>query len=145
MDRLSALDTSFLHLETPTTPMHISSLAIYEGSAPRDAELRHMLSSRLHLVPRFRQRVATVPFNQHRPVWVDDTSFDLDAHLHHVSLPSPGSEEQLLEVCAQLLATPIDPCRPLWEMWLIDDISGLIDDISGWSEATPSRGRRFAI
>ena len=124
MDRLSALDCSFLHLDSPTTPMHISSLAIYEGPAPRDAELRNMLASRLHLVPRFRQRIATVPFNQHRPVWIDDTNFDLDAHLHHVSLPAPGTEEQLLGVCEQLLATPIDKCRPLWEMWLIDDVFG---------------------
>jgi WS/DGAT/MGAT family acyltransferase len=124
MDRLSALDTSFLHLDGPTTPMHISSLAIYEGPAPRDEELRNMLASRLHLVPRFRQRIATVPFNQHRPVWVDDTNFDLDAHLHHVSLPAPGSERQLLDVAAQLLSTPIDRTRPLWEMWLIDDVFG---------------------
>ena len=124
MDRLSALDTSFLHLEGPTTPMHISSLAIYEGPAPRDRDLRDMLEARLHLVPRFRQRIATVPFNQHRPVWIDDPNFDLDAHLHHVALPAPGNEQQLKDVVCQLLATPIDRCRPLWEMWLIDDLFG---------------------
>ena len=138
MDRLSALDTSFLHLEGPTTPMHISSLAIYEGPTPSAQEMRDMLASRLHLVPRFRQRIAEVPFNQHRPVWIDDVNFDLDAHLHHVALPSPGDEEQLKEFVCQLLATPIDRCRPLWEMWLIDDLAG-------WSEATPSEGKRFAL
>jgi diacylglycerol O-acyltransferase / wax synthase len=124
MDRLSALDTSFLHLESPTTPMHISSLAIYEGPTPSVEEMRDMLASRLHLVPRFRQRIAEVPFNQHRPVWIDDTNFDLDAHLHHVALPAPGSEQQLRDVVEQLLATPIDRCRPLWEMWLVDNVSG---------------------
>jgi WS/DGAT/MGAT family acyltransferase len=124
MDRLSALDTSFLHLDTPTTPMHISSLAIYEGPTPSDDELRDMLASRLHLIPRFRQRIAEVPFGQHRPVWIDDTQFDLDAHLHHVALPAPGSDEQLRDVVEGLLATPIDRCRPLWEMWLIDDVFG---------------------
>jgi WS/DGAT/MGAT family acyltransferase len=138
MDRLSALDASFLYLDSPTTPMHISSLAIYEGPTPSANELRSMLASRLHLVPRFRQRVKTVPFNQHRPVWIDDVDFDLDAHLHHVSLPAPGSEQQLKDVVARLLQAPIDRTRPLWEMWLIDDVSG-------WSEATPSQGRRFAI
>src|SRR5713226_3006154 len=124
MDRLSALDASFLYLESPTTPMHISSLAIYEGPTPATKELRDMLESRLHLVPRFRQRVMTVPFNQHRPVWVDDVNFDLDAHLHHISLPAPGNERQLKDVVERLLSKHIDRSRPLWEMWLIDDVFG---------------------
>lgn len=120
-DRLSALDTSFLYLESPTTPMHISSLAIYEGPAPVATELRDVLASRMHLVPRFRQRVRTVPLNQHRPMWADDWSFDLEAHLRHVQLPEQ-TDEELTELVGRLLSIPLDRSRPLWEMWLIDGL-----------------------
>ncbi len=122
-ERLSSLDTSFLHLEGPTTPMHISSLAIYEGPPPRVSEVARGISDRLHLVPRFRQKVAHVPFGGHRPVWVDDPDFDLDCHLSHVRLPDPGSEEQLQALCGRLLSQPLDPTRPLWEIWLVDGLS----------------------
>lgn len=123
-DRLSALDTSFLHLEGPTTPMHISSLGIYEGPIPPPQELRQALAERLHLIPRFRQRVVPTPFNQHRPLWIDDPAFDLDGHLRHIALPAPGTEEQLMELCGSLLSSPLDRTRPLWEMWLIDGLGG---------------------
>lgn len=118
MDRLSPLDASFLYLEGPRTPMHISSVAIYEGPPPPDDELRAMLDRRLELVPRFRQRLGTVPFGQHRPAWVDDESFDLDAHLQHVSVPAK-SEGALLQLTGRILSTPLCRTRPLWEMWLI--------------------------
>lgn len=123
-DRLSVLDTSFLYLEGPTTPMHISSLGIYEGPTPQPDELRDVLDARLHLVPRFRQRVVGVPFNQHRPLWIDDPTFDLDGHLRHVAVPPPGTEDQLMDLCGRLLSLPLDRSRPLWEMWLIDGLAG---------------------
>jgi WS/DGAT/MGAT family acyltransferase len=118
MDRLSPLDASFLHLEGPRTPMHISSLAVYEGPMPDTAELRTMLERRLHLVPRFRQRLASVPFGSHRPVWIDDDRFDLDAHVQHVALPR-CTDAALLHLAGRLLSEPLCRTRPLWEMWLI--------------------------
>ena len=122
MERLSPLDASFLYLEGPRTPMHISSLAIYEGPPPPDDDLRAMLDRRLELVPRFRQRLGTVPFGQHRPAWVDDESFDLDAHLQHVALPV-RSEGALMQLTGRILSTPLCRTRPLWEMWLITGLA----------------------
>lgn len=122
-DRLSALDASFLYLDGPTTPMHISSLAIYEGPAPRPAELKRHLAGRLPLVPRFRQRLEHVPFGWHRPVWVPDPEFDLDAHLHHAALPAPGGDVELTALAGSILSQPLCRMRPLWEMWLIDGLS----------------------
>ena len=122
MDRLSPLDTSFLYLEGPRTPMHISSLAIYEGPAPADTELRAMLERRLPLVPRFRQRLATVPLSGHRPVWIDDEDFDIEAHLSHVALFEP-TDDALLQLSGRVLSQPLCRTRPLWEMWLITGLS----------------------
>jgi WS/DGAT/MGAT family acyltransferase len=124
MDRLSPLDASFLYLDTPTTPMTISSLAVYEGPPPAAKELRDMLASKLHLVPRFRQRLAAVPFGWHRPMWVDDTTFDIDEHLQHVEV-SEGTETHMLDLAAHLLSQPLCRSRPLWEMCLI---TGLEND-----------------
>jgi diacylglycerol O-acyltransferase len=118
MERLSPLDASFLYLEGSRTPMHISSLAIYEGPPPPHADLCAMLERRLPLVPRFRQRLGMVPFGSHRPAWIDDEGFDLDAHLQHVALAGP-SEEDLLQLVGRILSQPLCRTRPLWEMWLI--------------------------
>ena len=121
MERLSALDASFLYLESERTPMHISSLAIYEGPAPTNAQLRDMLERRLPLVPRFRQKLASTPFGLHRPVWIDDEDFDLDAHLAHVALFEPR-EEALLQLSGRILSQPLCKTRPLWEMWMISGL-----------------------
>ncbi len=125
IDRLSALDASFLYLEGPRTPMHISSLAIYEGPPPEDKELIEMLDQRLHLVPRFRQRLASVPFNAHRPAWVPDPSFDLSTHVQRVRAPGDGTDDDLMHVVGYLLSQPLKRSQPLWEMCLIE---GLADD-----------------
>ena len=121
-ERLSALDASFLYLDGPRTPMHISSLAIYQGPAPAVDELVRHLESRLPLVPRFRQRLESVPFNGHRPVWIADQDFDLESHLSRTALPSPGTEAQLREISGRILSQPLCRTRPLWEMWLIDGL-----------------------
>lgn len=122
MDRLSPLDASFLYLEGPRTPMHISSLAIYEGPPPRNADLLNMLEARLPLVPRFRQRLATVPFGAHRPMWVDDEAFDLGAHVQHIAAPEP-TEDCLLQLTGRILSQPLCRTRPMWEMWLITGLA----------------------
>lgn len=122
-ERLSALDASFLYLDGPTTPMHISSLAVYEGPAPSTSELRRHLIGRLPLVPRFRQRLEVVPFGAHRPVWVNDPEFDLSMHLHRVALPGPGGERELRGIAADILSKPLCRTRPLWEMWLLEGLA----------------------
>ena len=124
MERLSALDASFLYLESARTPMHISSLAIYDGPPPEDRELVEMLDRRMPLVPRFRDRLMRVPGGGHRPVWVNDPDFDITAHVQRVRLPAP-SESELMRITGRLLSQPLCRTRPLWEMWLIE---GLRDD-----------------
>jgi WS/DGAT/MGAT family acyltransferase len=119
-DRISALDATFLHLEKAGARLHAASVTIFDGPAPSWDELRDHVESRLHLVPRFRQRLAEVPFEQGRPVWVDDPHFNLRYHLRHAGLPAPGSEEQLQVLAGRLFAQPLDRTKPLWEMWLVD-------------------------
>ena len=94
-NRLSGLDTSFLHLETGPAHMHVASTTLFEGPAPEYEEFRDHIASRLHLVPRFRQKLRFVPFGQGRPVWVDDPNLNLEYHIRHTALPPPGSEEQV--------------------------------------------------
>src|SRR3954451_19221400 len=101
-DRLSALDASFLHLERLETPMHVGAVSIFEGASFFDdsgrfrlAETRRLVASRLHLIPRFRKRIMHVPFEQGRPVWVDDARSDTASQGRPPALPAPGSREQL--------------------------------------------------
>jgi diacylglycerol O-acyltransferase len=124
-DRLTGLDSSFLHLENGSTHMHVAAAAILEGHAPAYDELTEQILSRLHLVPRYRQRLAFVPFGQGRPVWVDDPYFNVAFHLRHTALPSPGGDEQLKRLCGRIFSQALDRSRPLWELWLVE---GLADD-----------------
>ncbi len=120
--RLSALDASFLHLEKAGARLHVASVTVFDGPAPRYDELRELVEARLHLVPRFRRRLAEVPLDQGRPVWVDDPHFNLRYHLRHAGLPAPGSEEQLKNLAGRLFAQRLDRTKPLWEMWLVDGL-----------------------
>jgi diacylglycerol O-acyltransferase / wax synthase len=142
-DRLSGLDTSFLNLETGPVHMHVASTTIFEGPAPSEEELREHIESRLHLVPRFRQKLRFVPFGQGRPVWIDDPQFNLDYHVRHTALPPPGSEQQLRTLAARIFSQRLDRTKPVWEMWLVDGLEGnrfalvtkchhcLVDGVSG--------------
>jgi diacylglycerol O-acyltransferase len=123
MERLSSLDASFLYLERARTPMHISSLAIYEGPPPAEEEMIEMLDRRMPLVPRFRDRLAKIPFGAHRPVWINDVNFDISAHVRRVRLFGRGGESELMELVGSLLSQPLSRSRPLWEMWLIEGLS----------------------
>jgi diacylglycerol O-acyltransferase / wax synthase len=129
-DRLSRLDESFLSFETAETPMHIALTGIFSngGLATKrggiDAtRIRKHVESRLHLVPRYRQRLHLVPM-LHDTVWVDDDAFEIGYHVRHTSLPRPGSEAQLRTRCAEILERPLDRKRPLWEMWVIEGLEG---------------------
>jgi WS/DGAT/MGAT family acyltransferase len=154
-DRLSALDASFLHLERLETPMHVGAVSIFEGASFFDdsgrfrlAETRRLVGSRLHLIPRFRKRIMHVPFEQGRPIWVDDSRFDIAYHVRLTALPTPGSREQLLALTARIQAQLLDRSRPLWELWFVEGLEGgnvgliqkthhaLVDGVSGVDVAT---------
>jgi diacylglycerol O-acyltransferase / wax synthase len=123
-DRLTGLDSSFLHLERDGTQMHVASTTLFEGPAPPYVEFRDHIESRLHLVPRFRQKLRFVPFGQGRPVWVDDPHLNLAYHVRHTSLPEPGSEQQLRTLAARIFSQQLDRSKPLWEIWLIEGLKG---------------------
>src|SRR4051794_16204494 len=142
-DRLTGLDTSFLHMERAGAHMHVASTIIFEGAAPSHAEFRDHIASRLHLVPRFRQKLRFVPFDQGRPVWVDDPHLNLDYHVRQTALPAPGSEEQLRNLAARIFSQQLDRSKPLWELWLVEGLRegrfaivgkshhALVDGVSG--------------
>jgi diacylglycerol O-acyltransferase len=141
--RLSGLDSSFLHLERGPAHMHVGSTMIFKGPAPEYEEFREAISARLHLVPRFRQKVRFVPLGQGRPTWVDDPHFNLSYHVRHTALPAPGSEEQLRTLAARIFSQRLDRSKPLWEIWLVDGLErgrfgivakthhALVDGVSG--------------
>jgi diacylglycerol O-acyltransferase len=124
-ERLSGLDTSFLHLERSGAHMHVASVSIFKGEAPTHKEFRDHIASRLHLVPRFRQKLRFVPFGQSRPVWIDDPHLNLDYHVRQTALPAPGSDEQLRNLASRIFSQQLDRSKPLWELWLVE---GLTDD-----------------
>jgi WS/DGAT/MGAT family acyltransferase len=123
--------------------MHVASTIVFEGPAPSHEEFRDHIASRLHLVPRFRQKLRFVPFGQGRPVWVDDPHLNLDYHVRQTALPAPGSEEQLRNLAARIFSQQLDRSKPLWELWLVEGLDGgrfavvgkshhaLVDGISG--------------
>lgn len=124
MDRTSALDAAFLHLDTPTSALHIASLAVFGGTAPSHDELCRALTPKLSRAPRLRQRLARVPFALGRPVWVDDEHFDLARHLHRAAVPAPGGVAELREMAGRLLSEPLDHDAPLWEDWVLEGLEG---------------------
>ena len=124
LDRLTALDASFLHQEGAESHMHIGALTTFDGPPPAFAELLELIDQRLHLVPRYRQRLASTPFDRGRPVWVDDTAFRLEYHVRHVALPAPGDRDQLFALLSRIFSTQLDRRRPLWELWFVEGLDG---------------------
>ncbi len=122
MEWMSAIDSSFLHIENDNTPMHIGGVSIFEGPPPDFEELRAMVSGKLDLVPRYRQKVRFVPLGAGPPVWVDDPHFSLAYHLRHSALPSPGSEDQLRQMAARVFSQHLDRNKPLWELWMVEGL-----------------------
>jgi WS/DGAT/MGAT family acyltransferase len=142
-DRLTGLDSSFLHMERAGAHMHVASVSIFDGEAPSHSEFRDHIASRLHLVPRFRQKLRFIPFGQGRPVWVDDPHLNMEYHVRQTALPAPGSEEQLRNLAARIFSQQLDRSKPLWELWLVEGLDGdrfaivgkshhaLVDGVSG--------------
>jgi WS/DGAT/MGAT family acyltransferase len=130
-------------MERAGAHMHVASSSIFEGPAPSIADFRNHIAARLHLVPRFRQKLRFVPFGQGRPVWVDDPHLNLDYHVRQAALPTPGSEEQLRNLAARIFSQQLDRSKPLWELWLVEGLDrdrfaiigkshhALVDGVSG--------------
>jgi WS/DGAT/MGAT family acyltransferase len=143
MDRLSPLDASFLHIEDDVNHMHIGSIGIFEGPPPAYEELTATVGGRLSLVPRYRQRIAPVPLSLGRPVWVDDPHFNIEYHVRHTALPSPGGDRELRRLVGRVMSQRLDRTKPLWEIWMVEGLDDnrwamvskvhhcLVDGVSG--------------
>jgi diacylglycerol O-acyltransferase len=125
MDRLNPLDALFVDAEDADshTSMAIASIAVFEGPAPSHEEFLAHLAGRLPLVPRYRQKLRTVPLRLGRPVWVDDPEFDLRYHVRRTALPAPGGDRQLAELMARVMSQRLDRDHPLWEYWLAEGLA----------------------
>jgi WS/DGAT/MGAT family acyltransferase len=113
------LDASFLHIEDGVSHMHIASVAIFEGPQPPFPDIVAMVDAKLGMVPRYRQVVKFVPFDLGRPVWVDDPHFNIEYHLRHTALPSPGGEVELRKLVGRVMSQQLDRSKSLWEIWVV--------------------------
>ncbi len=148
LDRLTAVDASFLLREGDSSHMHVGAAIMVEGPAPPFDEFLDNIRGRLHLVPRYRQKLAFPPGETGRPLWVDDPTFNLEYHVRHTALPHPGSEEQLFRLAARAVSQQLDRSKPLWEMWLVEGLQdgrfaliskthhALVDGVAGVDLAT---------
>jgi WS/DGAT/MGAT family acyltransferase len=148
LDRLSSTDASFLTQENESSHMHIGGVCVFEGPPPGYDEFLEHVEARLHLVPRFRQKLAFPPLQAGRALWVDDPRLNLEYHVRHSSLPAPGDDEQLALLIGRIFSQRLDRSKPLWEMWLVQGLEGnrfaliskthhaLVDGISGVDLAT---------
>jgi diacylglycerol O-acyltransferase len=123
VDRMSALDAGFFFAESENTPMHVGSVAVFEGPAPTYGDVVRLLLSKLPSVPRYRQRVRPVPMQLGRPLWVDDPHFQILYHVRHTAVPGPGSDEQLRNLAGRVLGQRLDMAKPLWELWLVEGLA----------------------
>ncbi len=123
MEWMSAIDSSFLHVENDVTPMHIGGVSLFEGPPPPFTDLKAMVASKLGLVPRYRQKVRFMPLGAGTPAWVDDPHFSLDYHLRHTAIPAPGREEQLRNMAARVFSQALDRNKPLWELWSVEGLA----------------------
>ncbi len=126
---LTALDSWFLYGERAEAPLHIGGVYTFEGASQvpggRGAQgVGEILEERLHLLPRYRQKVRHLPFDLGHPVWVDDPDFDLSYHVRRAALPRPGDEATLREYAARVYARPLDLSKPLWELTVVEGLTG---------------------
>ncbi|MFN2557258.1 MAG: wax ester/triacylglycerol synthase family O-acyltransferase [Nitriliruptorales bacterium] len=150
-DPLSMLDAMFLRLETPAEHMHTAGLFVFDPAPDADFDFYRFLDlilARLHLVPRFRQKLAFPPLKAGNPTWIDDEQFDISYHVRHAVLPSPGRMDQLMDYVERLISRPLDRDYPLWELYVIEGLEearvaylakthhAMIDGITGIDIAT---------
>jgi diacylglycerol O-acyltransferase len=123
-NRMSTLDAEFFFAEHDHVPLHMGSVAVFDGPAPSYRDVLRLFESKLPLVPRYRQVVRTVPGQILRPVWADDEQFTIRHQVRHARVPAPGGDEQLRAIAAKLFARRLDLSRPLWEEWFLEGLEG---------------------
>ncbi len=128
-ERLSIADRAFLACEDHCKHMHLGGVVLFEvgplatACAGVDVQrIRAHVASRLHLIPRYRQRLAWIPLHSH-PVWVDDAEFDIAYHVRHVAVPRPGDEEKLKDLCGEIMSQQLNRAKPLWEIWILEGLA----------------------
>ncbi|MEC4019578.1 WS/DGAT/MGAT family O-acyltransferase [Streptomyces sp. H27-D2] len=121
---MSAIDAGFYFVEDENVPMHVGSVLVFEGPAPSYGDVIRLFVSKLAAVPRYRQRVMSLPLHLGRPVWVDDDHFQILYHVRHTAVPSPGGDDQLRNLAGRLFAQRLDLSKPLWEIWLVEGLEG---------------------
>jgi WS/DGAT/MGAT family acyltransferase len=124
MQRMSAQDASFLHIESDVSPMHVGGVSIFEGPPPAFEDFLAMVAGKLVFVPRYRQIVRFVPLALGRPVWVDDPHFNLPYHVRRTALPAPGGDQELRALVGRVMSQTLDRAKPLWEMWVVEGLDG---------------------
>ena len=122
LDRLTAVDASFLTNESSSSHMHVGAILIFEGPPPLYVDLVEHIRGRLNQVPRFRQRIVVPPLEAGRPLWADDVNFNLTYHIRHTALPDPGGEEELKKLAGRIFSQQLDRLKPLWELWLVQNL-----------------------
>lgn len=145
MERLTPLATAFLDAEDvdPRAALAIGSLAVFEGPAPAFEDFVDLIAGRLALIPRYRQKLRTVPLDLAAPMWVDDPDFDIRWHIRNTALPAPGGREEIGRLMSRVMSRRMDRDRPLWEYWFCEGLEGgrwallsklhhsLVDGVSG--------------
>jgi len=122
LERLTAVDASFLTNETSASHMHIGAILVFEGPPPKYVDFVEHVRGKLDKVPRFRQRLVVPPLEAGRPLWADDVNFNLTYHIRHTALPEPGGEQQLKRLTGRVFSQQLDRSKPLWEMWLVQGL-----------------------
>lgn len=140
---INGVDATFLYGETPTSPMHVGSVAIIEGSLNFDT-FRNLIRSRIHQLPSFRKKLMFAPMSVDYPYWVDDPDFNIDLHLQHVALPKPGGWAELRKMASQIFSEPLDKSRPLWSFTFVEGIDK-ISQVPKGSVALISKIHHVAI
>jgi diacylglycerol O-acyltransferase len=127
-ERLTALDRFFVDIESYNTHMHVAAVMLFESAPLANADggldverIRNYIASRLHLIPRYRQKLAHVPLTG-QPVWVDDERLNLHYHVRHAALPKPGDLRQLKRLAARIMSQKLDRGKPLWEVWFVEGL-----------------------
>jgi len=143
IESITGMDATFLYAETPTSPMHVGSVAIIEGSLEYQT-FRDVMASRIHQMPTLRKRLLEVPLSIDYPYWVDDPHFNIDLHLHHIALPAPGGWKQLRDLASGIFSEPLDKSRPLWSFTFVEGLDK-IPQVPKGSVAVISKVHHVAI
>jgi WS/DGAT/MGAT family acyltransferase len=120
------MDASFLYMETPSAPTHVIGTLVLDPSTAPDGcsfdKVVRLLEDRMHLLGPFRRRLVTVPLNLSHPIWIEDPDFDITQHVHRTSAPTPGTMHELAVIVGDIASRPLDRRRPLWELWVVEDL-----------------------